>query len=184
VAYPELTDNPVRSFGPVLNTLLEKEWDSGNRHFPPTSFEVVSLDAGTGALNVTPPQLKASFNFRYSTEWDHDGLIEAVERVFDAHGVDAELEWQLQGEPFLTARGQLVDAAVDAIRDVTGIPPELSTSGGTSDGRFIAPAGAEVVEIGPVNASIHKVDEHVRLADLPALVDIYRKIPERLFLGD
>ena len=180
VAYPEQTDNPVRRFAPVLSALLAREWDSGNRHFPPTNLEVVSLAAGTGALNVTPPQLTASFNFRYSTEWNAEQLIAAVTREFDEHGVDADIDWLLQGEPFLTPHGKLLEAATSAIQEVTGALPELSTSGGTSDGRFIAPTGAEVVEIGPVNASIHKVDEHVLLDDLPGLVDIYRRILERL----
>ena len=182
VAYPGENDNPVRRFGPVLNALLATEWDAGNRHFPPTNFEVVSLEAGTGALNVTPPDLKASFNFRYSNEWDQARLIDAVSRLFAEHGVEPEIEWLPQGEPFLTPEGALISAASDAIEDVTGKPPELSTGGGTSDGRFIAPAGAEVVEIGPVNASIHKVDEHVRLGDLSGLVDIYRQILRRLFV--
>ena len=142
--------------------------------FPPHRVTIV------GALNVTPPNLTAHFNFRYSTEWNHASLSESVGQTLEKHGLDYELEWQLQGEPFLTRGGPLVDAVVQAIIDICGAPPARSTAGGTSDGRYIAPAGAEVIELGPVNASIHKVDEHVRVADVQRLVDIYARILELL----
>jgi len=183
VAYPQLADNPVRRFAPVLAALHETSWDEGNAHFPPTSFQVVQLESSSGAPNVTPPTLKARFNFRYSTEWNHRSLQESVESLLDAHDIDYDISWHLSGEPFLTAPGRLSDAARTAVREIAGIEPELSTGGGTSDGRFIAPAGADVIELGPVNASIHKVNEFVRLADVPQLTRMYRRIAELLLTG-
>ena len=182
VAYPQLADNPIRRFAPVLNQLHEVEWDSGNAHFPPTSFQVVDIRAGIGFPNVTPGELSARFNFRYSTEWDHERLKAEVRAMFDAHDIDYELDWHLSGEPFLTESGKLTAAVSEAVREQTGEDPELSTGGGTSDGRFIAPAGADVVELGPVNASIHKVNEHVRLEDVVTLTAMYRRIIEILLL--
>lgn len=173
VAYPDLADNPIRRFAPVLAELYATRWDEGNAHFPPTGFEFVALEAGTGAPNVTPGELRARFNFRYSTEWTHQRLQARVHAILDAHGLDYELAWHLSGEPFLTQPGTLTDAVAKAIEDTTGIRPRFSTGGGTSDGRFISPSGADVVELGPVNASIHKIDEHVELADLGQLADIY-----------
>jgi len=183
VAYPQLADNPIRRFSPVLAELHEIHWDDGNEFFPPTSFQVVDLRAGVGAPNVTPGELSARFNFRYSTEWTHETLQKKVEDVFDAHDIDYDLHWHLSGEPFLTQPGKLIDTVHDCVFELTGIVPELSTGGGTSDGRFISPAGTDVVEIGPVNASIHKVDENVSVADVIALTAIYRRIMERMLTG-
>ncbi|MDX1500060.1 MAG: succinyl-diaminopimelate desuccinylase [Woeseiaceae bacterium] len=182
VAYPQLADNPIRRFAPVLAELHETHWDDGNAFFPPTSFQVVDLRAGVGFPNVTPGELTARFNFRYSTEWDHESLKARVREIFDRHDIDYELDWHLSGEPFLTAEGRLTEAVSTAVRELAGRNPELSTGGGTSDGRFIAPAGVDVVELGPVNASIHKVNEHVRLEDVVTLTAMYRRILE-LMLG-
>jgi succinyl-diaminopimelate desuccinylase len=180
VAYPELADNPIRRFAPVLSELHETVWDYGNEYFPPTSFQVVDIESGVGAINVTPSHLKARFNFRYSTEWHYIGLQQRFALILDGHGIDYELEWQLSGEPFLTSPGELTQAAIQAIREETGCEPEMSTGGGTSDGRFISPAGADVIELGPVNSSIHKVNEHVRVQDILRLTSIYRRIMELL----
>lgn len=184
VAYPQTTDNPIRRFAPILAQLHEIEWDEGNEHFPPTSFQVVDVHSGAGATNVTPAQLTARFNLRYSTEWSYDTLQERVQRIFDEHDIDYELQWHLSGEPFLTQPGKLIDAVSQAVTELSGSAPELSTGGGTSDGRFISPAGAEVVELGPVNASIHKIDERVRVDDVIKLTAMYRRIMELLLLGD
>ena len=178
VAYPQLADNPIRRFAPVLDELHSIEWDQGNTYFPPTSFQVVDIRAGIGFPNVTPGELTARFNFRYSTEWDYERLKQHAHSIFDAHEIDYDLDWHLSGEPFLTSPGILIDAVQQAVHERTGITPELSTGGGTSDGRFISPAGADVVELGPVNASIHKVNEHVRLADVTTLTDVYERILE------
>jgi len=182
VAYPQLADNPIRSFAPVLAELHDIVWDDGNEFFPPTSFQVVDVRAGIGAPNVTPGELSARFNFRYSTEWTHDSLQEKVHAVFDAHAIDYELNWHLSGKPFLTEPGKLINAVSQAVTEHTGSPPELSTGGGTSDGRFISPAGVDVVELGPVNASIHKIDEHVKVEDVITLTSMYRRIMELMLL--
>lgn len=182
VAYPHLADNPIRRFAPVLAELHGIIWDEGNEFFPPTSFQVVNIQSGIGAPNVTPAQLSARFNFRYSTEWDHHRLKERVQAILDAHEIDYELRWHLSGEPFLTQPGRLIDAVSQAVEERSGRKPELSTGGGTSDGRFISPAGADVVELGPVSASIHKIDEHVRMADVGMLTSMYQRILE-LMLG-
>ena len=182
VAYPHLADNPIRRFAPVLAELHEVKWDDGNDYFPPTSFQVVNLQSGVGAPNVTPGDLTARFNFRYSTEWDHHSLKKRVHAIIDAHEIDYELNWHLSGEPFLTETGELIDAVCEAVREQTGTSPELSTAGGTSDGRFISPAGADVVELGPVSASIHKIDEHVRERDVVALSQMYQRILEKMLL--
>lgn len=181
-AYPELADNPIRRFAPALNEINDMNWDNGNEHFPPTSFQFVDIQSGVGAINVTPPDLKARFNFRYSTEWNHPGLQKKFAEILDKHDLDYELEWQLSGAPFLTNPGRLTNAAVASISEELGIEPELSTGGGTSDGRFISPAGTDVIELGPINASIHKVNEHVRVSDLPALTSIYKRIMELLLI--
>jgi len=178
VAYPQLADNPIRRFAPVLAELHQIEWDNGNAHFPPTSFQVVDIRAGIGAPNVTPGELSARFNFRYSTEWTHESLKQKVESVFNAQDITYELNWHLSGKPFLTEPGKLIDSVSQAVAEETGSPPELSTGGGTSDGRFISPAGTDVVELGPVNASIHKIDEHVRVDDVITLTRMYQRIIE------
>ena len=182
VAYPQLADNPIRRFAPVLAELHEITWDEGNDYFPPTSFQVVDIRAGVGAPNVTPGDLSARFNFRYSTEWTFKTLQDRVHAVFDGHEIDYDLDWHVSGEPFLTQPGRLIDAVSEAVREMTGAAPELSTGGGTSDGRFISPAGVDVVELGPVNASIHKVNEHVCVDDVIALTAMYRRILELLLL--
>lgn len=182
VAYPQLADNPIRRFAPVLSELHEITWDNGNTFFPPTSFQVVNINAGIGAPNVTPAELSARFNFRYCTEWTHESLQEKVHAVLDAHELDYELKWHLSGEPFLTKPGRLIDAVAQAVQEQTGSAPDLSTGGGTSDGRFISPAGTDVVELGPVNASIHKIDEHVNIEDVVALTHLYQRIMELMLL--
>ena len=182
VAYPQLASNPIRSFAPVLAELHDIVWDDGNEFFPPTSFQVVDVRAGIGAPNVTPGELSARFNFRYSTEWTHESLQEKVHAVFDAHQIDYELNWHLSGKPFLTDPGKLINAVSQAVTEHTGNAPELSTGGGTSDGRFISPAGVDVVELGPVNASIHKIDEHVKVEDVITLTSMYRRIMELMLL--
>ena len=182
VAYPQLADNPIRRFAPVLAALHEIEWDQGNAHFPPTSFQVVDVQSSSGAVNVTPAALSARFNFRYSTEWTHEQLKARVERVLAGHDIDYELKWHLSGEPFLTETGRLTEAVTTAVKEYTGNEPELSTGGGTSDGRFISPAGADVVELGPVNASIHKVNEHVNVADVTTLRQMYERIMQLMLL--
>ena len=183
VAYPQLADNPIRRFAPVLDAMHAETWDDGNAHFPPTSFQVVQLEAGIGAPNVTPAELYARFNFRYCTEWTHEALKSRVHEIFDGYEIDYELNWHLSGEPFLTEPGRLTDAVVAAIRDTVDIEPELSTGGGTSDGRFISPCGVDVVELGPVNASIHKVNEHVELDAVARLTLMYERVMERLLLA-
>ena len=182
VAYPHLADNPIRRFAPVLAELHDIEWDQGNEYFPPTSFQVVNIQSGIGAPNVTPSELSARFNFRYSTEWDHESLQKRVHEVFDAHDFDYELKWHLSGKPFLTQEGKLTNAVVQAVTEIVGGEPELSTGGGTSDGRFISPAGVDVVELGPVSASIHKIDEHVNIADVVRLTSMYQRTMELLLL--
>ena len=182
VAYPQLADNPIRRFAPVLADLHSINWDDGNEYFPPTSFQVVDLRAGVGAPNVTPGDLSARFNFRYSTVWTHETLKARVHAVFDAHDIDYEIDWHLSGEPFLTSPGKLISAVREAVVEFTGQEPELSTGGGTSDGRFISPAATDVVELGPVNESIHKIDEHVRVDDVTALTTLYKRIMELMLL--
>lgn len=183
VAYPEKAKNPIHAFAPALAELAAECWDEGNGDFPPTSFQVSNLDAGTGAGNVIPGTLRALFNFRYSTASTADALKARTEAILVRHGLDYVLEWTLSGEPFLTPPGgRLREVVVDVCRTLAGVPPEQSTGGGTSDGRFIAPLGAEVVELGPVNATIHQVDECVAVADLVRLPRLYMAICERLFL--
>jgi succinyl-diaminopimelate desuccinylase len=182
VAYPHLANNPIRRFAPVLNALNETTWDKGNEQFPPTTFEMVDISSGAGAANVIPGELSAQFNFRYSTEWTSETLREKVHSVFAQHDIAYELEWRLYGEPFITRQGKLTDAVSRAVREIAGGDPEYSTGGGTSDGRFIAPTGAEVVELGPVATSIHQVDEHVAVRDLHRLSLIYERIVELLLL--
>jgi succinyl-diaminopimelate desuccinylase len=180
VAYPQLAVNPIHRLAPALAELVARTWDAGNALFPPTTFQVSNIHAGTGALNVVPGELALDFNFRFGTASTAEGLMQAVEAVLVRHEIDYRIRWELSGAPFATAPGRLTGAVRDAIREVTGIEPVGDTGGGTSDGRFIAPLGAQVVEVGPVNASIHKIDEHVRVDDLPRLRRIHRGIIERL----
>lgn len=180
VAYPHLAANPVHLGMPALTELVNTEWDQGNASFPPTTFQISNIHAGTGATNVIPGELYVQFNARFSSELTSTQLIERIERVFTEHQLDYKIRWTLNGEPFLTDSGELLNAAIAAVQETTGIEPELSTSGGTSDGRFIAPTGAQVIELGPVNATIHKVNECVREADLDALTLAYVKILEKL----
>jgi succinyl-diaminopimelate desuccinylase len=183
VAYPEKAKNPIHAFAPALAALAAERWDEGNSDFPPTSFQVSNLNAGTGASNVIPGTLTALFNFRYSTASTADQLKARTEAILDRHGLDYALEWNLSGEPFLTPPGgRLREVVVDVCRELAGVVPEQSTGGGTSDGRFIAPLGAEVVELGPVNATIHQVDECVALADLQRLPALYEAICVRLLV--
>ncbi|MBZ9558140.1 MULTISPECIES: succinyl-diaminopimelate desuccinylase [unclassified Modicisalibacter] len=180
VAYPHMARNPIHEAAPALDALCREHWDDGNTFFPATSFQISNVRAGTGATNVIPGELEVVFNFRYSTEVTHEALRQRTEALLDAHGLDYRLDWTLNGEPFLTDRGELIDATVAGVEAVTGRPPELSTAGGTSDGRFIARLGCQVVELGPLNATIHKVDERVRAADLDDLSRIYEAIVTRL----
>jgi succinyl-diaminopimelate desuccinylase len=180
VAYPHLARNPIHDAAPALAELAAEVWDHGNDFFPPTSFQISNIRAGTGATNVIPGELEVAFNFRFSTEVTERQLRERTEAILRRHNVDFDIEWTLSGAPFLTARGALIEATQAAIREVTGIDAELSTAGGTSDGRFIAPTGAQVVELGPVNATIHKIDERVTAADIDQLSNIYEKILKKL----
>ena len=180
VAYPHLADNPVHRAAPALAELVAIEWDQGNDHFPPTTFQIANLHAGTGAENVIPGELEVQFNLRFSTEITEAQIRDRITALLDAHDLDYDLRWRLSGQPFLTPAGELVDAARGAIRDVMGFETALSTSGGTSDGRFIAPTGAQVVELGPVNATIHQVDECVAVDALDQLSRIYLDILQRL----
>ena len=184
VAYPDKAKNPIHAFAPALADLAAERWDEGNADFPPTSFQVSNLNAGTGATNVIPGVLTALFNFRYSTASTADDLKARTEAILSRHGLDYALDWNLSGEPFLTPPdGRLREVVVDVCRELAGVVPVQSTGGGTSDGRFIAPLGAEVVELGPVNATIHQVDECVAVADLEALPAIYEAICTRLLAG-
>src|SRR5580700_8128415 len=180
VAYPQLAENPVHTLAPALAELTRREWDQGTEHFQPTTFQVSNLNAGTGAPNVIPGELKARFNLRYSPVQTLEQLKTAVEEILRRHGVRYTIEWYVSGEPFYTPPGLLSEAVSAAVAQVTGVRPKLSTGGGTSDGRFIAPLGAEVVELGVVNASIHKVNECVRLADIDALHRMYFNVLRRL----
>lgn len=180
VAYPHLAKNPLHALAPVLARLCTEIWDQGNSYFPPTSFQISNLQMGTGAENVIPGELEAWFNFRFSPETDANTLIRRVTELLESIGLHYQIEWKLSGNPFLTPVGGLVQASCWATEQVLGYRPELSTSGGTSDGRFIAPMGAQVAELGPLNATIHQIDECVAVEDLERLSLIYRKILERL----
>ena len=180
IAYPQLARNPIHLAVPALAELAAMHWDDGNEYFPPTSFQVSNIHAGTGAGNVIPGTLEAMFNFRYSTASTRDSLVARLTALLDRHGLDYDIAWTGHGEPFLTPRGRLVDLASEAIREVTGVEPALSCTGGTSDGRFIARICPEVVEIGPVNATIHKLNERVLASDLESLAAIYRALLGRL----
>ena len=180
IAYPDRTVNPIHGACAALAELVRTGWDEGSADFPATRFQVSNVRAGTGAVNVIPGSLEALFNLRYSPALTHAEIIARVESVLDRHAIRWEIEWEHSAAPFLTRSGRLVEAARSAIREVAGIEPALSTAGGTSDGRFVAPTGAEVIELGPVNATIHQVDERVSLADLDRLSAMYEGILERL----
>lgn len=180
VAYPHLADNPIHRVAPALAELVNEVWDNGNVFFPATTFQISNINSGTGATNVIPGDCEVIFNFRFSTEVTAAQLKARTEVILTEQGIDYELEWNLSGQPFLTARGELVEATVAAIKDITGRDAELSTAGGTSDGRFIAPTGAQVIELGPINATIHKIDEHTPVAELNQLALIYQRILQRL----
>ena len=179
-AYPGLARNPVHLAGPALVELSRRVWDEGNAHYPPSSFQISNIHAGTGAENVIPASVEVSFNLRFSTEWTEQRLKDTIGELLDSHELDYSLLWRPCSQPFLTQSGKLLDAVQAAVTGICGIKPEISTDGGTSDGRFIAPTGAEVVELGPVNATIHKVNECVRSADLETLSDLYQDILARL----
>lgn len=176
VAYPHLADNPIHRASKALAELSEIEWDQGNDYFPATTFQITNFQCGTGATNVIPGVGEVLFNFRYCTEVTAEELTERTEAIFEKHGLQYEIEWNLSGRPFLTEAGPLVNAAVASIKEVCDVDAELSTSGGTSDGRFIAPTGAQVLELGPLNATIHQVNEHVSVQDLNDLTEVYERI--------
>lgn len=180
VAYPHLARNPIHESSLALAELANTQWDKGNAFFPATSFQISNINGGTGAGNVIPGELKICFNFRFSTEVTDQQLITRATQILDAHKLDYEIEWTFNGQPFLTDSGKLVEATQQAIKQCTGRETILSTAGGTSDGRFIAPTGAQVIELGPVNATIHKIDECVKIDDLDTLADIYQDILQRL----
>ncbi|WP_277810874.1 succinyl-diaminopimelate desuccinylase [Chromohalobacter canadensis] len=180
VAYPHLARNPVHEAIPALAALAAEHWDTGNDFFPATSFQISNLQAGTGATNVIPGQLEVVFNFRFSTEVTAEALKTRTAEILDDFALDYTLDWTLNGDPFLTTGGALVDATVASVEDMLGYRPQLSTGGGTSDGRFVATLGAQVIELGPTNATIHKVDERIRAADLETLSRLYTTIMQRL----
>ena len=182
VAYPQLAKNPIHAFADAMSELTHKQWDNGNEHFPPTTFQISNIHSGTGATNVIPADIEILFNFRFSTETTAEKLQQEVEAILNQYDFEYELKWILSGQPFLTAEGELLDAARHAIKKVVGIETELSTAGGTSDGRFIAPTGAQVLELGPLNATIHQVDEHVDIQELEQLSEVYQQILVELFV--
>ena len=180
VAYPHKVDNPIHRAMPALHELARHEWDQGNSFFPPTSFQISNINAGTGVHNVVPGHAEVLFNLRYSTEIDAHTIMETTRAILDKHELDYQIDWSISGYPFLTPEGELVNAAQQAIMQHAGITPSLETTGGTSDGRFIAPTGAQVLELGPVNESIHKLNEHVSIDDLEQLSNIYESMLEKL----
>jgi succinyl-diaminopimelate desuccinylase len=182
VAYPHLANNPIHVAAPALAELATTEWDQGNDFFPATSFQISNINGGTGATNVIPGELDIVFNFRFSTEVTDQQLRDRTHAILDKHKLNYEINWHLSGQPFLTAEGELVDAAVKAVKEVTGLDTELSTAGGTSDGRFIAPMGTQVVELGPVNATIHQINECASVNDLNKLTKIYQSLLKHLFV--
>lgn len=174
IAYPHLADNPVHRAAAALAELAAEQWDEGNAYFPPTGFQISNIAAGTGATNVIPGELTVKFNFRFSTASNSDGLKRRVHAILDRHGLQYDLQWSLSGQPFLTEAGRLTECAQNAAEKICGIRPELSTTGGTSDGRFIKDIARELIELGPVNATIHQIDEHIAAADIPRLARIYQ----------
>jgi len=182
VAYPQLAENPIHTLAPALAELTTANWDNGNEFFPATSFQVSNINSGTGVTNVIPGDLELVYNFRFSTEVTESELRARTEAILEKHGVNYDVVWKLSGQPFLTPKGDLVDALVEGIKHQCGRDTKLSTSGGTSDGRFIAPTGAQVCELGPLNATIHKVDECVSASDLETLTKIYARALENLLV--
>ena len=180
IAYPHLAKNPIHLAAPAIAELADTMWDEGNAYFPPTTWQISNIHGGTGATNVIPAMIEIQFNFRFSTASTAEGLMDAMNEILESHGLDFEIDWNLSGKPFLTPRGPLCDRLSEAIQEVTGITPGLSTTGGTSDGRFIADICREVVEFGPLNASIHKLNEHVAVEDIEQLSAIYQKTLEKL----
>jgi succinyl-diaminopimelate desuccinylase len=180
VAYPQLARNPIQLFAPVIADLYSRPLDNGNEFFPPSSFQVVQISSGAEAPNVIPGKLNARFNIRYSTVWTYQKLQRHFEEALTRHGIEYSLRWHLSGEPFLTPIGAFVKGVSQAVAAVTGVEPQLSTGGGTSDGRFIAPSGTEVVEFGAVNQSIHKVNEHIRVDDIEPMKQVYRRVLETM----
>ncbi len=181
VAYPDIAENPVHTASDFLAEIAAIEWDQGNESFPPTTFQISNINAGTGAENVIPGEVEIMFNFRFSTEQTEDSLKQRVLELLNKHRLNYDIDWRLSGHPFLTANGQLVDAAVQSIKEVCDVDTLCSTGGGTSDGRFIAPSGAEVIELGVINATIHKLNECVKVTDLDTLRRVYLTILNRLF---
>jgi succinyl-diaminopimelate desuccinylase len=182
VAYPQLAVNPIHLAAPVIAELAAIEWDKGNEYFPPTTFQISNIHAGTGATNVIPGELQLQFNFRYSPEISHAQLRNRVEEILDQYELNCSLEWSLSAEPFLAPAGELLETVSTAVEELLGYRPQVNTTGGTSDGRFIAPTGAQLLELGPVNATIHKIDECVAIADLDTLSTLYQRILEKLLL--
>ena len=180
IAYPHLAANPIHAAAPALAELAAIEWDAGNAYFPPTGFQISNIHAGTGATNVIPGTLEVKFNFRFSTESTAESLQQRVQAVLDAHGLDYDLQWSLSGLPFLTEAGRLTEIAQQAVAEVCGVTAELSTTGGTSDGRFIKAIAKELIELGPCNESIHQIDENVKLDDIPRLSAVYEQMLRRL----
>ena len=184
VAYPHKARNPIHQAAPALAELVARQWDAGYESFPPTSLQISNLHAGAGANNVIPGELQVLFNLRYNPHWDAPRLEREITALLDRHGLEYELRWHRSGEPFHTPEGCLRAVAREVLAGFSGAPPEESTGGGTSDARFIAPLGVQCIEVGPVNASIHQVDEHVSVADLEALPDLYLRLVERLLSGE
>jgi succinyl-diaminopimelate desuccinylase len=182
VAYPSQARNPIHDLADLVSAINHEPLDEGNSHFPPTSFQMVNVHSDAGAPNVIPGELQCRFNFRYSTQWTQETLAAHVEGLVSKLGIDCDITWRNAGDPFLTEEGRLSQAVSRAVKEHTGLQPELSTSGGTSDGRFIAPHGVDVVEFGPINKTIHKVNEEIRIEDIPRLTDIYYRIAELLLI--
>jgi len=181
IAYPHLAENPIHLFAGALQELCDKVWDNGNDHFPPTSFQISNINGGTGASNVIPGELNVQFNLRFSTALTDSEIKQHVENILNNQKIKYTLNWTVSGQPFLTPDGELVDATKKAIQSVCKIDTELSTAGGTSDGRFIAPTGAQVIELGPINESIHKIDENINIVQLEQLTEVYTEILRNLF---
>jgi succinyl-diaminopimelate desuccinylase len=180
IAYPHLAKNPVHLLAPALAELVAEHWDAGNEYFPPTTWQVSNIHSGTGATNIIPGHAEVMFNFRFSTASTVEGLQSRVHQILDKHGLEYDLKWTVSGLPFLTPRGELSNALESAIHAETGLTTELSTTGGTSDGRFIARICKQVIEFGPLNASIHKIDEHIEVAHIEPLKNVYRRVLEQL----